>query len=100
MTLRVHLSHRVLLAGVLLLLACRAPERDDHIADEIPAEEAQPMSEDPGQGVVVDDPDYRARLKATGTYQDCMKKREGLEKPQADLIAKACGNMPDAPKSK
>jgi hypothetical protein len=96
-----HSHQRILLAGVLLLLACRAPERDDRIADEALAEESQPPTrEEQGESIVVDDPDYRARLKATGTYQDCMKKREGLEKPQADLVAKACGNMPDAPQSK
>jgi hypothetical protein len=100
LTLHVHLSRRALIAGVLLLFACRAPERDDHIADEVPVEASEPMTDDPGEGVVVDDPDYRARLKATGTYEDCMQKRAGLEKPQADLIAKACGNMPDAPKPK
>jgi hypothetical protein len=93
--------HPVLLAGVLLLLACRAPERDDHIADEVPSEEIQPATTpENGQTEPIDDPDYRARVAATGTYQDCMKKREGLEKPQADLIARACANMPDASRTK
>jgi hypothetical protein len=96
--LRLH--HSLLLAGVLLLLACRAPERDDHIADEVPAEETPPAADESHQAPPVDDSDYRARVAATGTYEDCMKKREGLEKPQADLIARACANMPDASRTK
>ena len=90
--------HRTLVFSLALLAAaCRAPGKDDHIADEIPEEPAAAAPAEPDT-TSVEDPEYERRVAAMSTYEQCIKQTNGLPAEQAAIIKKACENRRKTPK--
>ena len=88
----------ILLAAACLLLACGGSDHDQRTGTY---QSQFAESDTPIDLAAINkelEREYKQRVAATGKYADCMKKTEGHEKEQADLIAKACARMPDAPR--
>ena len=89
--------HRTIVFSLALLAAaCRAPGKDDHIADEVPEEPAPPAAVT--DTTPVEDPEYQRRVESMSSYEECVRQTVGLEEGQAKIIKKACENRRRTPK--
>jgi hypothetical protein len=86
------LHHAFVFSLALLAAACRAPGKDDHIADEVPEEPVAAAAAEVTDTGAVEDPEYQKRVASMSTYEECIRQTAGLEPALVEIIKKACEN--------